>query len=216
MITKQMGAAVTKFHTDEKGLYVLDEVCPGMIARGGDPGCSAPTASKDDHVKELGAKKFYLVSDPVANPQVGAFVPYPVGQQGFFMDSQDARGKDVAADPPGFQKSIYAMTNIRDPTQMGQDAVSALNVPTAWCAHIKPCPAGVRCCPDVAPALPVLNIPKQEAIEAAVAASRDEGFLKSKAAKAIFLVLFLVALYLAYNRFIKSRRGAAEATYSDF
>jgi hypothetical protein len=218
-----MGAAVTKFHADDKGMYVFDEVCPGMKVEGAgstESKCSAPAASKDDEFKKLAAKKFYLVSDPVANPQMGAFVPFPVGQQGFFLDSQDAEGKDLSADPAGFQKTIYAMTNIRDPTQMGQDAVSALQVPTAWCAHIKPCPAGVRCCPEVTPAVPALSVPKQagQALQAVAAGTPSQSIFKSKTAKVIYLILLLVALYFIYTRFLARRGGrrAPPAEYADF
>ena len=127
-----MGAAVTKYHTDDKGYYRFDEVCPSM--GGNKPGkCQSPAQSEEADVKEMGNRKYFLVSDHVANPVVGAMLPYPVTDQGFFLDTMDHETKkDLSTEPEALKKSIYLMTTQRDPRKADQASAASMQVPGTW------------------------------------------------------------------------------------
>ena len=208
-----MGAAVTKYSTDEKGFYHFTEVCPSMNVNGAGTKCGPPAESSEEDVKKMADRKYYLVGDPVANPAMGSMLPFPVTDQGFFLDTMDHETKkELSSDPEALKKAVYYMTTQRDPRVSDAKTAATMQVPGTWCAHMKPCPSGVPCCPEVAPAVPVLATNQ---VSSTIKAVKSLGSsLKDQLVKLILVVLFVLAIYFAYKHFSKSqggtfRRGAA-------
>ena len=202
-----MGAAVTKYHTDEQGYFKIDEVCPAMNVNNAGVQCKAPAQSSDEETKKMADRKYFLVADHMANPALGSMVPFPVNEQGFFLDTQDHITKQNA-DPEALKKTLYYLTTQRDPRTADEASVTKLQVPGTWCAHVKPCPAGVPCCPEVAPAVPVLST--NAAVAAASGITGKITKSKPMVIKFLMFVAFLIAVYFAYMHFVKNPNGAPQ------
>ena len=199
----EMGAAVTKYHTDKDGYYKIDRICPGMSVDGKPVDCINPAESSSEEERKLAERKYFLVSDPVANPVMGSMLPFPVDSSGFFLDTMDHQTKkDIAGDASALQKTLYYMTTQRDPEGSAAEKVMSKQVPPTWCAHIKPCPAGVPCCPEVAPAIPVVHPPSaiSELAEEAKKAWYQKGWLRT-----VVYLLIIAAVVVVGRRLLGSR-----------
>lgn len=206
-----MGAAVTKYHKDDSGYYKFDEVCPAINVAGKGLVCSAPANSSDDEVKKMGDRKYYLVSDHVGNPAMGSMLPYPVTEPGFFLDTMDhTTKKDLTADPEALKKALYFMTTQRDPRGADAESAAKLQVPGTWCAHMKPCPAGVPCCPEVQPAVPVLS--GASGSPAVTTTTTKSSSLKTQITRAVIALIVLFAIYYAWSRYFSKRPTGAVRT----
>jgi hypothetical protein len=208
--TTRMGAAVTKYHTDASGFYHIDEICPGMSVDGKPVQCIKPSESSSDEERKLGARKYFLVTDPVANPQMASMLPYPVDGPGFFLDTMDHETKkDIAGDAGAFNKSLYYITTQRDPRGSAAEKVKATQVPSTWCSHIKPCPSGIPCCPEVAAAVPVVLPPN--ALSTAAANAKKTWYRSSWLRTTAYIVLIVGVLLLARKLLNKPPVGRRRA-----
>lgn len=198
-----MGAAVTKYHTDPNGYYRIDEICPGMSVDGKPIKCIRPSESTSDEERKLGERKYFLVSDPVANPQMASMLPYPVDAQGFFLDTMDHETKkDISSDAGAFQKSLFYITTQRDPRGSAAEKVKGTQVPTTWCSHIQPCPAGIPCCPEVSPAIPVVHPPNALS---EIAANAKKAWYQSSWLRTLVYIVMIVGALLVGRQLLHKR-----------
>jgi hypothetical protein len=203
-----MGAAVTKYHRDQDGFFKIDEFCPGMSVDGKPINCVKPSEATSDEERKLGERKYYLVSDAVANPQMGSMLPYPVDQPGFFLDTMDHETKkDISGDASAMQKALYFITTQRDPRISSPENVKTAQVPSTWCSHIQPCPSGVPCCPEVTPAIPVVRPPTGS--EKSSIATFGEGLTKDWKRTAFYILV--IAAIIAFVFFMTRRRSPGMA-----